>query len=353
MLLPITIFAQNIRDDAKLKIIVEDLKKGWLKYLHSLGTVEGSINYQRKRNNKIEYDYIMECVGMYPLWLDQRSPVLKHEKDNYTSVNVVGNNYQFSLRKADDDKIWTAREIKIEKADKKLTTWKFPVYLANPPSFQEDFVGYSIFNTFGVGLFIDGVGINLHYLLSSEYCTIKEINEIIQNGVKQLQLSFEFAMPDFPEGIKKSPDFIERTSGWKTYTLTGEITLITDYFLISEAKFHLEYMSFTRDESVKIIYDTKTYKTPLPKNYYVFSEYNDHSSGTILKNTSELTEKFDLRETNPKSLKRFTLSHYGLVEPDFGDSQRMSILNYIFMILGTFVMYIAVKQIIQRRCKKI
>jgi hypothetical protein len=261
----------------------------------------------------------------------------------------MGKDYQFSLRKAYGSNLWTINKLDFGKSDKKLHTWNFPVYLANPPSFQEDPAGYTIFNTLGVGLFGIDSSANLPYLILSEWSTIKEMKEVDHDGIKQLQLSFEFVMPDFPEAVKKMSEFEKQSSSWKYYTVIGKVTLITNYFLISEAKFHWEYISFTRDDDVKITYDTEIYRTPLPKSYYVFSEHNDYKNGTWIKNTSEQILEFDLRETNPKNVKRFTLSAYGLPEPDFDNSRRTNRVRYILMGLGAILILIALWRIIQKR----
>jgi hypothetical protein len=348
------VYSQNF-DSVKISEKKDELKKKWQEYLHSLGTVEGTMQYLYKRNGNIEGDFLMECVSMYPLWCDQRSPgtLLNREEDTmYDNVGVIGKDYQFSLRKPYDSKIWTINELKFEKSDKKLQTWNFPVYLANPPSFQEDPVGYNIFNTLGVGLFGINSSVNLPYLIFSEWCTIKEMKEVDQDGIKQLQLSFEFVMPDFPELMKKAPEFEKQSSSWKHYTVVGKITLITNYFLISEATFHWEYMSSIRDIDVKITYDTEIYRTPLPKSYYVFTENNNFSSGTKVKNTSELIQEFDLRETTSKNVKRFTLSAYGIPEPDFDNSRRTNRVRYILMGLGAIIIVIALWRIIQKRRRK-
>jgi hypothetical protein len=350
------VYSQNF-DSVKISEKKDELKKKWQEYLHSLGTVEGTMTFLYKHNGNVEGDFLKKCVSMYPLWLDQRhsGTILKfNEDDNYDSTSVTGNDYQFSLRKPYGNKIWAINELKFEKTNKKLQTWNFPVAFADPPSFRADAVGYNIFSTLGVGLFGIDSSANLPYLIFSDWCTIKEMKEVDQDGTKQLQISFEFVMPDFPEGVKNAPEFEKQSSSWKHYTVIGNVTLITNYFLISEAKFHWEYIFYERDEDIKITYDTETYRTPLPKRYHVFTEYNNYSSGTRIQNTSELLEEFDLRETNPKDTKRFTLSVYGLPEPDFDNSRRTSTnrVRNILMGLMTIIIIIALWRMIQRRRRK-
>lgn len=342
--------SQDLRNDEYVGK-TEGLKKKWKEYLHSLGTVEGVIQNQYKRNGKIDSDFSMEYVCMYPLWIDNRCDLLNHDQNDYDTVSVVGKNYRFSLRRPKGDKDWFIKEIEFEPANKKLATWNFPIYLADPPSHREDPVGYNIFNTLGVGLFGLDSAVNLPYLLSSEWFIINEMKEIEQDGMKQLHLSFEFVLPDFPEVVKKMPDFAKQSLDWKRYTLTGKMILITDYFLVSEAKLHLAYLSFTRDDNIKITYDTETYKTPLPKSYYVFTEYNDYKNGIRTQNTSEQIQNFNLHETKPKDIKRFTLSAYGLPEPDFDNSRRTNRVRYILIGLGAIMIGIALWQMIQKNRK--
>jgi hypothetical protein len=162
-------------------------------------------------------------------------------------------------------------------------------------------------------------------------------------------LSFEFLILDFPEVLTKRPDFEKQSLSWKPYTVIGNVTLITDYFLISEAKFHWEYMAFTRDDDVKITYDTKIYRTPLPKSYYAVWEQNSYKDGIWAKYIFEQILEFDLCGAKPKDVKHFTLSAYGLPEPDFDNSRRINRVRYVLMGLGTIMILIALWRMIQKR----
>jgi hypothetical protein len=209
-------------------------------------------------------------------------------------------------------------------------------------------VGYSIFNTLGVGLWGIDSNQNLPYFFSSEWLTINEFKEIESDGNKRLQLSFELTMPDFPDGIKNSPGFAQKSSKWKHYSLKGNVVLTTDYFLVSEATFHQQFLFYTKDVTLKIDYDLETYRASLPKNFYrkeINCEYIEEKED---RNIYEAIQQFDLRETNPKDYKRFTLSHYGLPEPDFGE-QRPNRVRYTLMVIGILMIVIALWQMYQKR----
>jgi hypothetical protein len=60
----------------------------------------------------------------------------------------------------------------------------------------------------------------------------------------------------------------------------------------------------------------------------------------------------NLRPTDPKDIKRFTLSHYGLPEPDFDNSRRTDRVRYILIGLGAILIVIALWRMIQKRREK-
>jgi hypothetical protein len=322
--------------------LIKTFETKWLEYLHSLGNVEGIIHYQYKANGKVNYDFTNEFVCSYPLLIDNRG-----DYNNYNSAEVFGKDYQFSLTKPKDTKQWIINTILYEPADKKLENWSFPVYLAEPPSYINDRVGYNIFNTLGVGLFGIDSGANLPFMISKKEFSIKEFHKTVKNGIDGYILNFEFSIPDFPEAVKKRADYSNHLE-WKNFSLNGKLFLTTDYFLISEGEFHLEYLSFTQNANVSILYDIETYKTPLPKNYSIKIESNDYQNKKNNKNILENLLSFDLRETNPKNTERFTLSHYGLPEPDFGE-RRTNRVRYIIIGIGILMMAISAWRMIQKR----
>ena len=317
------------------------LQGKWLEYLHSLGTVEGSIHYLWKINGKIHSDLRNEHVCLYPLESDSRGP-----EGGHTSRSVIGRDYRFSLERTDADALWSIKDLRFEGAHKKLDEWNFPVFLES--SWNDDPVGYNIFNTLGVGLFGLDSNENLPYFFSSEWMKINEIKEIETEGDKRLHLSFALTMPDFPDSIKSLPHFAQESPKWKHYSLQGDVVLSTDYYLVSEAIFHREFLFSTEDVTLNIDYDTKVYRTPLPKNYHKKSTIRENVDRKEEKTIVEVVQQFDLRETNPKNNKRFTLSNFGLPEPDFGD-RRPNRIRYIMMVFGGLLIAIAVWQMSRKR----
>jgi hypothetical protein len=314
----------------------------WNKYLHSLGNVEGSIIYKNTRNGKVESNFTNKFICAYPLLADIRGD---NGKEIEASVN--GNKYHFKLDRKSPSDGWIVTYISNDFSGRHCKTWDFPTHFSEPPSHLINPIGYNIFNTLGVGLFGMDVNPNLPCMFASNWFSVDEFFQIEKDGEKQIYLSFQYNMPENPKEIPNLPNFAEHPE-WKKYTLKGKVYLTTDFFLISEGNFNIKWMSEEYDVQVKIDYDKNIYQVPLPRTYYKKTIYRANVRNQILKGIFETDQEFDLRETNPKDLKRFTLSYYGLPEPDFGE-RRTNRVRYIIMGIGILMMVIGTWRIIQKR----
>lgn len=319
--------------------LIVKIKSKWEDYIQSLGNIEGKIRYQYKDDGKISYDFSNEFVCLYPLLLDMRGP-----HDHFDSARVVGKKYSFSLSRPNPSEGWVVKEIEQNTENTSSNKLSFPIYLSE--NYKDDPVGYDIFNTLGVGLFGMDSSVNLPYIFSTEWVVINEIQESEQGNNKQINISFEFNMPNFPDTVKKLPDFSNNSNKWHKFSLMGKIVLVTEYFLVSEAEYQLKYLSQTKNAKIKLSYDLDKYKIPLPKDYHATIESQDNNGSN--RNTIENIQQFYLKETNPKSSKRFTLSAFGLPEPFFGE-QRVNRIRYAFMSLGGILIVLALWQMYKKR----
>ena len=292
----------------------------WNEYLRALGNVEGSYLYTDTRNGRQERQFTNSVVCAYPLFADVRA----------RSVEVTGEKYRFALERSDSADGWTVENISADLPDREVV-WRFPEHFALTASHVIDPDGYSIFNTIGVGLFGINSNPNLPYMVASEWIKIHEISPVEKDNENRLLMSFDYKQ--------------------KNYSLKGKVFLTTDFFLVTDGEFHVESGLGIENVLVRIDYDNTTYKVPLPKNYYWKNSYNffhnDPPAGVLVNE-----RKFDLRETDPNSFKKFTLSHYGLPEPDFGE-RRSSPFRYILMSIGALMIAYALWRIYRERKKEI
>jgi len=287
-----------------------EFEKSWSEYLRALGNVEGCIQYKLIKNGKLEREFVNCLVASYPLVADVRG-----QFDAPIDVLVTGNRYNFSMNRTDPADGWRVEHISTGDPGNDLS-WSFPEHFADPPSHVTNPNGYKIFNTIGVGLFGMGSNPNLPYMIASEWVSIHEISLVEKNNSQQLLMLF-----DYKRVYKKN-----------SYSLKGKVFLTTDSFLITEGEFHLESIDGVEHVQVRIDYDNVTYRVPLPKNYYKKETYKLVIDGECYEGTIESEQVFDLKETDPKSFERFTLSGYGLPEPDFDEPKTDWFRNTLVII---------------------
>ncbi|MBQ4194869.1 MAG: hypothetical protein II622_02045, partial [Thermoguttaceae bacterium] len=191
---------------------------------------------------------------------------------------------------------------------------------------------------------------NLPWMTSSEWIVVKDISPVEKDGVKYLSMSFEYKRPDFPESVTRRTD-ISQHPELKNYTLTGDVLLTTDYFLIAEGTFHEEWLRSVHDMQVEITYDCDSYKVPLPQKRSIREFCKMFVDGENVEIAVEEDLEFKLKETNPKSKKRFTLSQFGLPEPELQEPEPDSV-RYILAAIGlALIIAFAIRVYRKRRAR--
>ncbi|MDR1924793.1 MAG: hypothetical protein LBQ66_10505, partial [Planctomycetaceae bacterium] len=66
----------------------------------------------------------------------------------------------------------------------------------------------------------------------------------------------------------------------------------------------------------------------------------------------ESKSTFNLCETTPEDLQRFTLSHYGIPEPDSGTPRSNKHVRYLLGVLGLFMITITIWKLCKRSRRK-
>lgn len=318
---------------------VVKFRRQWQSYLHALGSIEGTERIIESRPNGTSRDFMISVIYLYPKLVDSRG--LPGEQMEPIKVTATNEKYRFEINRGTSDDPWEIRYITglDDSTVVKPTDWKFPEQFADPPSHLENPIGYTIFNTLGVGLFTEDSTTSLPYLVSQPGFHITEFS--VDQLSNDITMSFIYKMDDFPESTKNLTDFPNHPE-WKKFKLEGTVILTTDYFLISHGIFHREFLDGELDIELQCFYDMETYRVPLPKTF-------SHKLSTKEKGVTVEEERiFDLKETNPKDNSRFTLSAYGLPEPDFG-GHRPSRLRYIIFGIGLLMLVIGAWRMIHKR----
>jgi len=304
---------------------VGEFEKKWNEYLYALRNVEGNYHYKDIRDGKLIREFTNHVVCAYPLYADIRGPF-----DTPTYVDATGKEYRFSLERSSPDEDLVVTNISKElpyKGDSSL----FPKHFADSSSQNADPNAYAIFNKIGVGLFGIDSNPNLPYMITSEWVQIHEISLVDRDKEKRLFVSFDYKQ--------------------KSYALVGKVFLTTDFFLVTEGEFHVVSGLGIEDVKIKVEYDNETYKVPLPRNHYCKNSYKLVVNGEPREGILETERTFDLRETDPKSSKYFTLPGYGFPAPDF-DERRPRPFRYVLVIVGTLFIIYALWQMYRRREKQ-
>jgi hypothetical protein len=312
--------AQNITQGNYREI----LSSRWMEYLHALGTVEGTWHWRCFRDGQPEGGSKDEFVCLYPLFREGKIPT-----ETSTFAEVYNSRYFFTLARKTPTDGWSIQRLEIKQNDRKIDNWTFPKHFVLQPSHLEDLTGHNIFIRIGVGLFVGGPDPNLADIIQSEFFKVNKIELFEIDGKKQIFLDFDYNR-GFPPGWKKLPGFTPEPH-WVPYSMQGKVWLETDYYLIVKGEFHRVFMADKEVIKIECEYDYSTYKVPLPKKYKKINHYDFKDDK--MKGVFETYTDFDLRETNPKDKKRFTLSAFGIPEPEF-EPQRISRFRFFLMLFG-------------------
>lgn len=319
----------------------QELLNRWTKYLHALGSIEGIKKYCDKGNGVICSEFTNHIVYLYPYLLEKRN-----SKNGSEYARVFGNRYDFCIQRDNSTVPWAIERLEIKPEHRDLNSWTFPEHYG---SSQDDLVGYNIFNFSGVGLFADKSTPNLPDIFRSNHLKILKMETIENEGKKQIHLEFDYSYDHFPEKLtqqKQFENYRKNNPNIQYFSLKAEVVLETDYYLISKGKFHTIWLSEEWDSDVECEFDMTAHKVPLPKHYKRITRHPSKLKRTP--NISELTIDFDLHETNPKDDKRFTLSAFGLPEPDFSE-RRPSRIRFILMFLGAALIGTGLWQMYKKR----
>ncbi|MDR2170784.1 MAG: hypothetical protein LBP59_11630 [Planctomycetaceae bacterium] len=308
--------------------LIKKLPAIWEEYLQALGTVKGTINKTNSwiKKGKIDKTENLKYNIAYMYHLTLNSSV------SGENVFVTGDKYDFRLLRADSDQTsWLIDNLERKQTDdkKQITKLYFPS-ISSEKSDDNDKLSLRICSQLAVGLELKKNFIYLPELWKYKAFVIQKFHQIGSNSDKKYFLKFKF--------FQEPPHKLEWLAGkTEKILIEGELYLTTDYFLIEKGnvKFYLgtnKSNHFTG--TYENVFDSNVYKVPLPKLYNFKAEYSNFIFNSNV--------KYDLRETEESDLKRFTLSHYGVPEPDFDGKPPISRIRYILACISILIIIVSI-----------
>jgi hypothetical protein len=297
----------------------------WNDFLQEMGTMEGTLSCTYWRNGiKDEKDsYSMDFFYKFPFIAKEGV-----SNDGMVSAGVRASNYVFLLKSENKQNLnWVVN--KLDKAARTGfgTQLSYPDISVNTPrsdSGNIDGICAGICNSLCVLMIAQNLF--LPSLINQEEFSIIS-NEIVNvEGSKQSQrLRFKF----YTDNSSKYPNLVFDNV---PFSIEGDLMLETEYRLLGKGTVVFAYGTEKETVVIDCVYDENTLSVPVPVTY---TAVHNLSNGSTFKEV----HSFEKVRKCTADTSRFTLSHYGLPEPDFGES-RHNRIRYAIMSLGALLIMI-------------
>ena len=306
--------------------------KAWEEYgellAHSEGSQMTAIKWYNENGSVSETERkSSETISDYPLVVS-----LFINKDGRKVVSGINNIYTFRLQ-AESETLWAVLNIDQKRATCGRFSWSYHDWSQPEPASRQT-PDFFIIDTFGTSLSVAGPP--LPSLIKSPEFTIVDIKEGVNEDIKTTIVSFVYspANPSPAVQVRK-----------------GTITLLPDsYWLVQSMELFLaspdenSTLSTPVRLEIECKYDSNN-SIPLLKKHTLMSYTNER-----LVWSSERQYDIKLNEHAFYPSSRFTLTHYGLPEPDFvGKHNRFQVVRYLLMGTGLILVGYAVYRMTQKR----
>lgn len=301
-------------DEALISTVKEEAPAAWAKYLESLKEVDVSYYYETRENNEeSEISPVYDFYNRYPSSLD------KYERNGKLFVSGLNKRYTFLVSSADGN-VWEL--VNAEDQSQKHVPLDFP-QIGVPRSD----LCVANWNTSQLAA---ALKLNVRvwfpsYFREAEF-TVLEAEEVTEEGKRLVRVKFQY-----------EPEVFDNE-----YPLrSGEVFLLPDCsWVIKKADFIL------------LDVDGET-----PVHCHVDIDYGD--SADIFPRPLSFTLKIDegqfykkkfytWKDLSKISSKEFTLSYYGIKEPDFGGG-RLSRLSCILIAIGIVLFFVSLFKAYKKR----
>jgi hypothetical protein len=328
----------------------------WNQYLQKMGNMQGDISKSYSKNGEIVYEATKRVYFCYPhVAREALHAGLKGQDKNRRGfgVGVSGKLYQFHLStdnkeiKSYDEikniKDWLVKEVSPITPEQKSLSKR--LYF---PSISEDDLIKNPYDRIGNGICEDlGTMFLLEqpfylpsFILQDEFIISKV--EKITHKENEFDDTIRVVFSFYSQNGKKYPTLITDQPFFK---MEGELLLSTKFYLITKGQIATHYGNLKNTISIDCKYNVDDKDFPLPISY---------TSTQTLFDGSHYVVNFSFKNISPtdtKNTKRFTLSHYGLREPDFGD-QLVNRSRYVIIVLGLLLIGLGLLSAIIKRMKR-
>jgi hypothetical protein len=304
--------------------ILQDVCNIWSNYLRQSNTIEIECSTKTINNSHVEYSDAAKLVYQQPCSIREI-----YLSDGSKSVSGCNEKYSFSLKKNKDADDWVINNL----APNALSRQQLLAFPDFTDSSQIDSTNAFIVPALARGLMVTFVDF-LPIIAQKPHFNIDSVEKIVEDDQELIHLTYTY----------KSPDAMRNQ-----LVKGGEVWLMPNsYWLIKKAKsFGIEPGKKERPVLTIINeYDKNSDNIPIIKKHTFTlnsAEYNNV--------VTEMEFSF-VPSASKIPFSRFTLSHYGLPEPDFDNSRRTNYVRYILMGLGGIMIIVALWRMIQKRREK-
>ncbi|MDO4586239.1 MAG: hypothetical protein Q4C95_02975 [Planctomycetia bacterium] len=329
------LYAQDNSLDLK-QYIIKNSTEIWKDYLLELNEgVEGRIQIQTFQDAQLENQYTCYLIREKKRCLEE----IENPQEQSRIVNSFADGYVFKIHQQNNNPHWTIDFLEKISAGTigYIKNYSFPTGKETNYNELKDYVlRYYLLKCFALQ-----ANTFLPTMLNLPEFVIESVDKVQQDDNYYYLVKFSFE-PANDDSSQESSDLGELPKGLSKYPLilvrSGSLLLTTDYLLIKEAD-----VNMIGGENRKIKCDYKR-----NNGFPLISEYSVKSYNNPI---FEEKYHFDLHMRKNDCPSRFTLSHYGLPEPDFGEN-RVNRLRYVIMIAGLILIGFGVRRIYQKRREK-
>ncbi|GHT21901.1 hypothetical protein FACS189419_03580 [Planctomycetales bacterium] len=290
---------------------VEEMQKNWKAYLHKVGHFACTVVTTESEGKKQVHqnEILIDCD--YPFFITRSR--------NKKSVTGYNDKYYFSVEENESGS-WFIRDALPIPPPPSINDWDFlPASTNLSATARMGYVQIAHILTNGLRLF----PVWLPSLCKEPDFHINSLETGFEDGCSTIALKFSF----------------HTNSSLKSFCpVEGEVVLFKDnYYLIKRGKYSYYYDNRSGKLGTVILaneYDFSTFDIPV-----LIRQTMDFQEGEDLFNKTHLFS--DYEQTQGKDVKRFTLSAYGIPEPDFDGSQRIRPIRYILIGSGFLLIALA------------
>jgi hypothetical protein len=322
----VTCFATDTTVETDYEYFKQDVIKNWITYCKKLGDYSGSIKQENKWDTRFQresqfYEYLV--IGLSP-------NVVKEEKINgKTTVFCANSTYSFRLKSVDKSNNWTVDELV-----KNDNTEHY--FLEDINNITTSSKRYNV-NSIITRSLVAGLDLNSSFLpviFSDPGFEITKIESLHESNENIERIFFRYNCP--------------ADNKW-TFPRSGTIDLLKDHDMLILCANIISAQSNFEDQWNFVIENKYDFSQEIPLVISSQRRCLDLPPQNNFRYSMNFT--YNIYKTDLVTSKRFTLSHYGLPEPDFGE-RRTNRIRYIIIGIGILMMAIGAYRIIQERRKR-